>query len=486
MVVMARRCCTLLLLLVVFAAQCAPALADGDPASDFLLEQPVFLSTLYGHPPTPVQQELISAVRTANRHGFHIRVAVIASSYDLGSVTQLWRKPRTYARFLGIELSFSYKGRLLVVMPNGFGFNWPRHPRAASERMLAQVPVGPGEAGEIAAATAVVRRLAAAGGVSIAGASHTVSGGGRGWALAAGAGLALALALALGLRLVRGRRRGRSSARPPAGAAPHAAVAASDAATADASSAHAVAAGPVPAPAGDGAAASELEPVRNAAGGRRRGWPVYALPAAALLVAAAAAVPVIASSGGHRASHSAGAHGAGAPQTPYWWSAGQRPAPGFELTDQDGRRVSPSAYRGRPLIITFIDPLCRNLCPLEAHVLNQLDRSLPASQRPVIIAVSVDLWADTRADLLQDYSKWGLVPQWRWAVGSPSQLEAVWRSYAEEVDVETKRIAGTTVHYIGHDEMAYLIDPQGDERALFLWPFTPAQVERTLRQFRAS
>ena len=61
-------------------------------------------------------------------------MAIIASPYDLGAVTALWRKPRAYARFLGIELSLAYKQRLLVVMPNGFGFNWPGHSSASAYR----------------------------------------------------------------------------------------------------------------------------------------------------------------------------------------------------------------------------------------------------------------------------------------------------------------------------------------------------------------
>src|ERR1700681_3175823 len=52
------------------------------------------------------------------------------------------------------------------------------------------------------------------------------------------------------------------------------------------------------------------------------------------------------------------------------WPAGQHRASDFRLTDQSGRDVSVTAYRGRPVIVTFIDPLCRNFCPLEAQVLN--------------------------------------------------------------------------------------------------------------------
>ena len=50
------------------------------------------------------------------------------------------------------------------------------------------------------------------------------------------------------------------------------------------------------------------------------------------------------------------------------------------------------------MIVTFIDPLCRTLCPLEAQVLNNTVRQLPASKRPAILAVSVDIYGNALAD----------------------------------------------------------------------------------------
>ena len=86
-------------------------------------------------------------------------------------MTALWRNPRGYARFLGIELSLAYKGRLLVVMPNGFGFNWPGHPSGSAYRLLAGIPVRAGGDGFYGATSAAVieygarrRREADAGG----------------------------------------------------------------------------------------------------------------------------------------------------------------------------------------------------------------------------------------------------------------------------------------------------------------------------------
>lgn len=171
---------------------------------------------------------------------------------------------------------------------------------------------------------------------------------------------------------------------------------------------------------------------------------------------------------------------------PVSWPAGKRPAPEFRLADQSGRPVSLGPLRGRPVLVTFIDPLCRNFCPLEAKQLNELVRALPAAQRPAIVAVSVNVYGNARANLVQDVAKWRLVPQWRWAVGSGRELASVWRRYQIGVAVATKRIAGVTVHEISHTEAAYLIDARGYERALFLWPFQAGDVRAALARVSSS
>ena len=105
------------------ACLAAPAVAraDGDPASDFLITQKVFLP--YGQQPDAgAVKELQAIVGKANERGFKIRVAVIAQPSDLGTVFSLYKKPERYARFLGQELVFVYRDGLLIAMPNGYGF----------------------------------------------------------------------------------------------------------------------------------------------------------------------------------------------------------------------------------------------------------------------------------------------------------------------------------------------------------------------------
>ena len=163
------------------------------------------------------------------------------------------------------------------------------------------------------------------------------------------------------------------------------------------------------------------------------------------------------------------------------WSSGALRAPDFNLTDQHGAPVSLAALRGRPVIITFIDPLCRDFCPLEAQHLNDVATAFPQGSKPAIVAVSVNIYGNTPSILRQDGRKWVLVPQWRWAIGSPAALGRVWKAYHVEVVATTKTVAGVRVHTIGHTEAAYVVDAKGYERALFLWPYSADGVVRTLR-----
>ncbi len=188
------------------AAQAARA--DGDPASDYLLGSRVFLP-YDAKFPAKQSAELTALVAAANTAGYTIRVAVIWSAYDMGSVTTLWRKPRTYAKFLGLELGFVYKERLLVVMPNGLGFNWPRHSPAPAYALLSKIAVPPGAAGLLSAAEDAVTKLAAAAGVRVAPPARVTTPGQRNARdrqviLAAALGL---LALAAAARYLIRRRR---------------------------------------------------------------------------------------------------------------------------------------------------------------------------------------------------------------------------------------------------------------------------------------
>jgi len=190
--------------LIVACTLAGSAGADGDPASDYLLATKVFLP-FDMKVSKEKQRELIAFVEATNRAGYTIRVAVIGSSYDMGSVVSLWRKPRTYARFLAAELQFIYAKRLLIVMPNGFGVSWRGHPVDREYAVLSKIPIGQSPAGLVDAAQAAVSKLAAAAGVEVAAPATGPGGTGHRRALIVAAAIA-ALVLAVLVRLALRRR----------------------------------------------------------------------------------------------------------------------------------------------------------------------------------------------------------------------------------------------------------------------------------------
>jgi hypothetical protein len=137
------------------------ALADGDPASDVLVSQSVFVP--FELTINRQANELQALLASADRAGFPIRVALIDSPQDLGTVTALWRQPLEYARYLGTELSLSFAGQVAVVMPNGIGvYPGTIAPTAAERAVATRLPAPGGGTALVGAALDAVRRLAAA------------------------------------------------------------------------------------------------------------------------------------------------------------------------------------------------------------------------------------------------------------------------------------------------------------------------------------
>jgi hypothetical protein len=139
----------------------APSRADGDPASDYLLLQNIFVP--YQAPSPDVTAALEHAADAVYLRGERVKVAVIYDTADLGSLPSLFGNPSDYARYLGIELSLWYAGPLLVVMPAGFGIYDGGRSTEAESRVLQSIPVAAGSPDDLVrtATTAVTGLLGA-------------------------------------------------------------------------------------------------------------------------------------------------------------------------------------------------------------------------------------------------------------------------------------------------------------------------------------
>ena len=154
-----RKCLLALALLLTVAPS---ALADGDPASDVLLVKNVFLP--YPAPSTAASNGLAAAVTSAYARDHRVKVAVIATKTDLGSVPSLFNRPGDYAKFLGQELKLYYIGPLLIVMPAGYGVYDGGRSTLSERKVLAGAHPSGSSADELTTSVAaIVRRLVAAG-----------------------------------------------------------------------------------------------------------------------------------------------------------------------------------------------------------------------------------------------------------------------------------------------------------------------------------
>ena len=138
------------------------------------------------------------------------------------------------------------------------------------------------------------------------------------------------------------------------------------------------------------------------------------------------------------------------------------PAPGFRLTDQDGRQVSLASLRGKVVLLTFLDPVCTSDCPLIAQEFRAAGQLLGASGRNVeLVAIAANpvyyATAYTRAFNRQE----GLagVPNWKFLTGSLTELKRVWHDYYFSAQIVP---AGGMVL---HGDVAYVIDAAGRTRA---------------------
>lgn len=158
------------------------------------------------------------------------------------------------------------------------------------------------------------------------------------------------------------------------------------------------------------------------------------------------------------------------------WAAGEKPAPRFALQDERDRRLSLQALRGRVVLLTFLDSVCKRACPLEGRTLADVEAKIGSSGATVAV-VSVDPWSETRGTVHRFARRMHWVGRWHWFLGSVAALRPVWRAYG----VGVRRVPDDVVHSL----VTYLIDGRGDLRAGYMYPFRTAAVVRDVRMLAA-
>jgi cytochrome oxidase Cu insertion factor (SCO1/SenC/PrrC family) len=136
-------------------------------------------------------------------------------------------------------------------------------------------------------------------------------------------------------------------------------------------------------------------------------------------------------------------------------------APGFTLTDQQGRTLPLAAFRGKVVVLQFMDPHCTDICPIvSAEYLRAYHELGPLAGKVVFAAINVNQYHATVRDMAA-YSRahqLTAIPDWHFFTGPPRTLRAVWRDYHIEVQAPDPGAD------IVHTAAVYFLDPQGRQR----------------------
>jgi cytochrome oxidase Cu insertion factor (SCO1/SenC/PrrC family)/thiol-disulfide isomerase/thioredoxin len=146
-----------------------------------------------------------------------------------------------------------------------------------------------------------------------------------------------------------------------------------------------------------------------------------------------------------------------------------RPAPSFTLTDQFGRKVSLASFRGKVVILAFVDSHCTTVCPLTTTTMVQAKRRLgPAAAHVALLGVNANPTA-TRVSDVRGYSlAHGMMNRWHFLTGPLTALKRTWREYG---------IAAQVLHdQIDHTPALFAIDPNGLLRRVYLTQMNYASV----------
>ncbi len=150
-------------------------------------------------------------------------------------------------------------------------------------------------------------------------------------------------------------------------------------------------------------------------------------------------------------------------------SLGGHPAPDITLVNQFGQRMSLHQFRGKVVILSFVDSECTTVCPLTTVSMVQARQLLgPAGSKVQLLGVDANPDATSVADVMAYSRAHSMVNQWDFLTGTPAQLAAVWRAYHIAVQIQAGQI--------DHTPALLVIDPQGRERTIYLTQMNYASI----------
>ena len=144
-------------------------------------------------------------------------------------------------------------------------------------------------------------------------------------------------------------------------------------------------------------------------------------------------------------------------------------APDFRLVNQFGQQMALSQFRGKVVVLAFVDSQCTTICPLTTASTVEAKQLLGAAgSRVQLLGVDANPQATSVADVMAYSRAHSMVNQWDFLTGSLPQLQAAWRGFHIAVQIQRGMI--------DHTPALFVIDPQGRERTVYLTQMNYASI----------
>jgi cytochrome oxidase Cu insertion factor (SCO1/SenC/PrrC family) len=199
------------------------------------------------------------------------------------------------------------------------------------------------------------------------------------------------------------------------------------------------------------------------------------LTAAAGAVVAAALALAGCSSGGSASQAAASPSSSAAASNPnldLGTSLGRPAAPNVKLTNQFGQAMSLSQFRGKAVLLSFVDSECTTVCPLTTLAMLEAKQMLgKAGDQVQLLGVDANPEAIKTANVMAYSQVHNMVNRWDFLTGSLPQLKSTWKSF----NIYAKVVGDQ----IDHTPALYVIDPQGRERMVYLTPMAYSSITQS-------
>jgi protein SCO1/2 len=151
----------------------------------------------------------------------------------------------------------------------------------------------------------------------------------------------------------------------------------------------------------------------------------------------------------------------------------------FKLTDQDGRTVTETDVKGKPVLVFFGYTHCPDVCPTTLFDMSEVFRKLgPDADRAAGLFITVDPERDTPEAMKSYLSSFD--PHLRGLTGDEAAIESAAKAYR----VYFRKVPGADGNYtMDHTGLVYLMDKQGNFVAPFNLKRRPEEAAADLRKY---